>query len=102
MAVGFSLGEVMAWWAAGLRWSIRSQRCLAMVRVGHRNRRASEMLHVHTTSQHHHLMGRLRVLFTGEQQQEGIWLLRWQGSSRRQPCKRRGGASSSASPVCCT
>lgn len=57
------------------------------------------MLHVHPKSQHRCRAGRLRPLFTGEQQQEGIWLLHWQGSLRRQPCKRRGGASGSASPV---
>lgn len=60
------------------------------------------MLHVHPRSQHHHPTGRLQPLFTGQQRREGIWLLRWQGSVRSQPCKRRGGASSSASPVCRT
>lgn len=53
-------------------------------------------------SQHHHHTGRLRPLFTREQQQEGICLLRWQGSLPRQPCKWRGGASGSASPMCRT
>lgn len=57
------------------------------------------MLHVHPKPQHRCRAVTLRPLFTGEQQQEGIWLLHWQGSLRRQPCKRRGGASSSASPV---
>lgn len=72
-AAGFGPGEGMAWQAGGLWWSSVSQWCPAMGRTGHQRRRALEMLQVHRKSPYHHHTGRLRVLFTGEWRQEGIW-----------------------------
>lgn len=80
-----------------------------------RSQRASRMLRVHPapgTAAVHGEAGRghpwvagsrsLPRLFTREERQERVWLLSCQHSVRRQPCKRRGGASAAPPAPCRT